>query len=107
MQDHKIVVLRIIHSWLIGTIDGMKFEAKVCDNRSEFGIDEGRVIKLVIYRNKPDKAIAVYERGWAKYPKPEDEEILDSLLEYCTKLPAAHEWLLVEGKVIKAKGELK
>ena len=36
------------HNWLTGTVDGLPYAVKVWDEASEHGIDNGRVIKLLI-----------------------------------------------------------
>lgn len=50
--------------WRYGTIDGFQYEAKVYDNPSIFGINQGRISKLYIY-GKRGKILAMYERGWS------------------------------------------
>ena len=104
MKQHKIVITRIIRNWIIGTIDGIEFEAKVYDIPSEFGIDDGKVCKLDVYRDRDNGEIIAYERGWEKYPAAEHEDLLDSILEYCKKLPLADNWKLVNGEIISKEG---
>lgn len=56
------------------------YVAKVYDVTSEFGIDNGRVVKLDL-RNS-DHLVADYDRGWETYPESEqDEDILEKFLE--------------------------
>lgn len=43
MKDMNIKVTQVSGNWQIGTIDGIKFNAKVYDEGSEFGINEGNV----------------------------------------------------------------
>ena len=49
--------------WKCGIIDGCQWEAKVFDNGSHFGIDDGRISKLYIY-GPNGEVLCVYERGW-------------------------------------------
>ena len=104
MKQHKTVITRIIRNWIIGTIDGIAFEAKVYDIPSEFGIDDGKVCKLDVYRDRDNGEIIAYERGWEKYPAAENEDLLDSILEYCKELPLADNWQLVNGEIISKEG---
>lgn len=66
-------------NWVSGIIEGteFKFESKLFDEGSRFGIDGGRVSKLSI-RNKNveglgffDGYIVNYDRGWDIEPKDE------------------------------------
>ena len=82
----------LLHGWLFGTIDGLSFQAKVCDDRSGFGIDNGRVIKLSVTDSTGSEVIA-YERGWETYPgTPEDEDLLDALVAFLDNIPKQDEW---------------
>ena len=101
MGKHSIVITKIIRNWVIGEIDGMQFEAKVYDIPSEFGIDDGKVCKLSVCRDKDNGEIIAYERGWEKYPTDKYEYLLDAILEYCKQLPPANEWQLENGSIIK------
>ena len=104
MGQHKIMVTRIIRNWIIGTIDGIKFEAKVYDIPSEFGIDDGKVCKLDVYRDRDNGEIIAYERGWENYPAAKHEDLLNFILEYCKKLPSADNWQLANGDIISKEG---
>lgn len=77
-------------NWFIGTIGGYPFQVKVTEEDSEWGIDNGRIIKLFV-TEKPDPdhpsrsldELISYERGWDTYPEsPELEDIIDALYEY-------------------------
>lgn len=93
--------------WTIGTIGKASFEAKVYDEGSCYGINEGRVSKLFI-RNGRDH-IACYERGWDHLPQTDaDQEITDALLQYLENLPTAAFWEeIAEGKSFKTCLEVK
>ncbi len=76
-------------NWHLGTIDGYPFQAKVTDEDSEWGIDNGRIIKLFITEkpegeNKGDTEIIAYERGWLTYPEtnPAYEDLIDAIVEF-------------------------
>ena len=52
--------------WVIGTIKGRKFEAKVYNEPSDFGLYNGRISKLFIARDKSlglSNTIYQYDRG--------------------------------------------
>ncbi len=77
------------NNWHLGMIGGYPFQVKVTDEDSEWGIDNGRIIKLFITEkpdgeNKGDEEIVSYERGWDKYPEnnAEHEELIDALVEF-------------------------
>lgn len=68
--------------WRTGTIAGCKFEAKVYEEGSKFGIDDGRVSKLFI-RDAAGRTILSYDRGWDVLPETDEHCALASaLLEY-------------------------
>lgn len=64
------------NGWKEGTIiiddSRYRYEGKVYDQDSEFGIDQGRVSKLRII--KDNKLIINYDRGWDIVPDTEEEE---------------------------------
>ena len=92
MSEHSITIDCIWRNWLGGTVDGLPFAAKVCNICSEFGIDNGRVIKLFLYTENGEQEIAAYERGWSVYPSGSVEDSMDALIAYCANLPKAEEW---------------
>lgn len=59
--------------WKDGIINGYLFEAKVYEESSEYGINEGRISKLDI--SKTRKILCSYDRGWDIRPK--EEEVKD------------------------------
>ena len=112
MSEHLINALTPDGVWLLGTIDRYVFEAKVCDEDSVFGIDDGRVIKLFVYNKHRGQELISYEWGWDKYPqKAEDEDVLDALLLFCSSLPKQdirkqtmrkeRAFLITDGKVLE------
>jgi hypothetical protein len=59
---------RKISGWVIGeATGGYKFEAKVFDAGSLYGIDGGRVSKLGV--RKDNKIVVNYDRGWDVPPQ--------------------------------------
>lgn len=53
--------------WQTGTVGDYKFEAKVYDEGSDYGIDAGRISKLQV-KDKDNKTVAAYDRGWDVKP---------------------------------------
>jgi len=95
MVDHKIAVCTKDGIWLLGTVDDYIFEAKVCDEASDFGIDCGRVIKLHARKyceDKKGKEIFAYERGWDKYPRGKHKGVAQALIRFCESLPEQDIW---------------
>lgn len=97
MKKHTITSKYTRDGWVDGTIDGFRFQAKIFDEGSRFGINEGRVSKLSIWdeskrqacRNIFTASIVNYDRGWDIKPKKKaDLDILDAVIEYLEKLPA-------------------
>jgi hypothetical protein len=93
------VNLNELHSgsnWINGTIDKYNFEAKHFDEGSPFGIDNGRVSKLMIWDEKKrneeqnifSAAIVNYDRGWDIEPETDEhKQVYNELLEYLEQLP--------------------
>ena len=52
--------------WIKGTIDGYNFFIKQYDEGSEYGISNGRISKLEIW--KEGQLFVQYDRGWSKKP---------------------------------------
>ena len=76
-------------NWYIGTIGGYPFQIKVACEDSEWGIDNGRIIKLFVSEKPTEdhpvkKEVISYERGWDLYPEgnQELEDVIDALHEY-------------------------
>ena len=94
MDGHAITVDAIFRNWIIGSVDGLPYAVKVCDIDSEYGIDEGRIIKLYLFAEAGERELATYERGWDQYPALAYEDSMDALIAYCGKLPSADRWPL-------------
>ena len=89
MSNHTIKVDAVFHSWLAGTVDGLPYAVKVCDEKSEYGIDGGKIIKLYLFNITGKREVATYERGWMKYPIHRYEDSMDALIAYCCDIPSA------------------
>ncbi len=95
MADHKIAACSMDGIWLKGTVDNFMFQAKVCDEASGFGINNGRVIKLHVekYRGeKPPKEVIAFERGWDKRPRGKYKGVAQALIRFCESLPEQAVW---------------
>jgi hypothetical protein len=68
--------------WTEGTIKTptsiVRYWVKYFEEGSEFGIDGGRISKLMIRRE--DETIANYDRGWDLMPKDEEAKIAFQIL---------------------------
>lgn len=70
--------------WTKGTANGLTYTAKVYEEGSEFGINEGRISKLEL-RDENNQVVANYDRGWDLKPNSaRAREALKMLLaKYC------------------------
>ena len=61
-----IIIEKTSGLWLLGDVNGLKFEMKVYDP-SSFGIKNGRIVKLFIYKKNFKThhydCVAQYDRG--------------------------------------------
>ena len=86
----RSMTIKPVNNWFVGTIgNGYSFQAKVTEEDSAWGIDNGRIIKLFITKppegdSRGGEEIVSYERGWNLYPEnyPEYEDLIDCLYEY-------------------------
>lgn len=78
------------NGWLEGFIGKYTFQAKVYDEPSTFGINDGRVSKLMVWdevvrqekSNIFTASIINYDRGWDIMPKTEEDKyILETILK--------------------------
>ena len=76
---------RDIPEWKIGFITLgkyiYKFEAKVFEEPSQFGIDNGCISKLYVKEHGKHEPMFVYERGWDIKPKTEIAKVLLSIIQ--------------------------
>lgn len=62
--------------WIHGkltTMEGYRFAAKVYDLPSSYGIENGHISKLQIW--KDDQTVAAYDRGWDQKPQTNQQKI--------------------------------
>lgn len=84
-------------NWVEGFVGRFVFEAKMFDEGSDFGINNGRVSKLFVREKLSlhswDAVIISYDRGWDVQPKPNTfaSEVLDAILELCENAPKLFE----------------
>lgn len=85
------------NNWVAGKVGKYNFEAKLFDEGSSYGIENGRISKLSIWDEKVRQekqnflkaCIVNYDRGWDIEPKSSDKSCYDaviSLLENAPKL---------------------
>jgi len=98
--NYEIKAKQARQGWIDGTINGHTFQAKVYDEGSEFGINEGRVSKLWVRDEAGRQTIMNYERGWDVRPKTAaHRHLLAALLEYLAALPTLDFWeAIAEGQ---------
>lgn len=65
--------------WFNGTYGDLKFNAKLNSTDTHYGINGGKVIKLLI--RKGDKIIANYDRGWDIKPKGANNSAYNHILK--------------------------
>jgi len=64
--------------WCKGSIDGFTFEAQRFDIGSKYGIEGGRISRLVL-RDKFGAVVLDYDRGWEV--KPQSDKVSNAYLE--------------------------
>ena len=82
-----------------GMIEGYHFQAAVYDEPSVYGIDEGRISKLMVWdetkrqcrRGYSRTILMNYDRGWDIEPKAQHKSLIDELISYLENLPAYEE----------------
>lgn len=77
-------------NWVEGVAGEYSFSAKLFDEPSVFGIDEGRVSKLSIWETggSPWNSIVSYDRGWDVLPATDDEKnVYQAVLEFLENSP--------------------
>ena len=87
---HQITARIKRNHWVDGNIDSFRFQAKVFDIGSKYGIDGGRVSKLFVWDASIgfSSCIISYDRRWELKPKnDEQQEILRACLDYLEALP--------------------
>lgn len=64
--------------WKHGELSGFKWNIKVFEVGSEFGINNGRISKLWIQRESNGETVANYSRGWDVKPFDADGNFYDN-----------------------------
>ncbi len=90
-MDIKLISFPTNSYWIKGTIGTYIFDAKVYNEPSQFGINNGRVSKLSIrdkYKNPQEACVTGFDRGWFLKPNTEKEQhIFKTVLDYLEKTP--------------------
>ena len=92
-STERISAKSIGNGWIDGTVDDFRFQAKVYDTGSKFGIDNGRVSKLAVWNRQTSADLINYDRGWDKKPANDEQRALfQELLSYLEGLPPEERW---------------
>lgn len=83
------------YPWMEGIIEGCHFDAEVYDAPSEYGINEGRISKLMVWKEVEEKGsrkvsrklLANYDRGWDIKPQAQYKKMFDELVSYLESQP--------------------
>ena len=85
VNTEKVTILEgdpVSDFWLKGAVNrypGYTFQAKVYDIGSVFGIGQGRISKLRVWRD--DQSVMHYDRGWDEKPaRRRDRKVLREIL---------------------------
>lgn len=80
-------------NWVNGIVGDYLFEAKLFDDRSTYGINNGRVSKLCVYSMDRkgimdwDKTFINYDRGWDIRPAKEYKATFKAVMELLESAP--------------------
>lgn len=89
-MDIKFTSFSASSAWVQGTAGNYTFYAKLFDEPSCYGINEGRVSKLEIRRasGKVSKCILNYDRGWDVLPETtESNKVFREVLDFLEAAP--------------------
>lgn len=79
-----ITIERTQGLWSLGDVNSLKFEAKIY-NPSSFGIRNGSVVKLFIYKKNWKtglwRCVVQYDRGWYKRGRPKEPRTVQAVRE--------------------------
>lgn len=79
----------MVFKWIKGQINDYEYEAKVFEEGSKYGINEGNISKLCI--KKDNEYIANYDRGWDIEPiTDEHKHILNQVVDRLEELQFRH-----------------
>lgn len=87
-QDVKAIFSKFDNTsnWVSGLCGNYYFEAKLFDEPSDFGINDGRVSKLTI-QTKANTIIVNYDRGWDIEPVLTEKPIYEAIVELLENSP--------------------
>ena len=91
-------------NWCGGTFGNLRFEAKLFDKGSTFGIGDGRVSVLSIWdpviveekQNFHKGCLVIFDRAWFKEPDADQKEMFDSIINLLVNLPKRFDGNFVE-----------
>lgn len=72
-------------TWFTGEYDNLTFQAKVFDEGSDYGINEGRISKLWVRCN--GVTVLEYERGWSIKPITEFKALCEDIICFLEEAP--------------------
>jgi|GEM_PF-1191901 len=79
------------NGWIDGSVGNTRFQAKVYSVGSKFGINNGRISKLMLWQrpiNGGSNVIANYDRGWDKAPATQEHKVLlQAVIRYLESIP--------------------
>lgn len=83
------------YPWREGTVEDHHFQAAVYDEPSVYGINEGRISKLMVWdeakrqgrRSYFRTTLMNYDRGWDIEPEAQHKALIDELVSYLENLP--------------------
>ena len=90
--NSKVKVLEKKGPYVEGQYENLGFSSKVYDNPSPYGINEGRISKLLVFNNplqlqmlaiEQEAIVANYDRGW---DIQSDDPRISTIIEYLEKL---------------------
>ncbi|MFC4767194.1 DUF7678 domain-containing protein [Effusibacillus consociatus] len=83
-------------TWYEGEVDGYYVYVRVFEAPSKYGINDGKISALTIYRKKGDSlkdALANYDRGWdGTLPSAKFRPIVDKIVQYFDGRKVDWEW---------------
>jgi len=93
--DIKFLEFREGKNWVRGNVNNGEytFSSKLFDQGSIFGIDDGRVSKLIIFKGERQQkglgnVFVFYDRGWDIEPQTKEEQnIYEHVLEFLENAP--------------------
>lgn len=72
--------------WKKGNIDGLDFDIKVHDRSEPGGVNDGNISKLILARD--GIVVAHYDHEWVTKPEPEDQSLVNLLIDHYSQSQA-------------------